>query len=534
MGTENLCNIYGMERIRSIVNILDQDITEERIYNLLKNKYGTTILGYKNLRIKIFSVLPNEYLNYLINEKFIKKNINETDLIKLKKTKWSNSSNVIKRLIQIFNLSDDYLPFTSIKKPDMEIIRPQNILFSHQKRIKDQIIKYIQQKEMKFIVNMPTGAGKTRTAMEGLVDFWRTLSNKKKFIVWFAKSDELCEQAFNTLSEIWKIRGESDLKIFRLWGSYNPKIHDNESGFVICSFTKIYSLMGTRHNDIFHQIVNIRRNCKLIIVDEAHQSIADTYSKAIKFVSNLDKAYLIGLTATPGRSWNVSENQKLADYYNNKIIEITDDRDLPIKDPVMFLQKNNFLSYVKTDPIKTNITFELTNDEKKYLHEKLELPESFLKKIAENEERNLAILLHLKKYYSKNKSIIVFALSLDHAGLLNDLSNIVGMKSASIDKDTEMTNRRKFIKQFKNKEINILFNYGVLTTGFDAPNTNVIFIARHTNSPVLYNQMIGRGIRGTRVGGNKECIIVDVEDNIIGMPNERSSFTMFRDNFNIN
>ena len=113
MGTENLCNIYGMERIRSIVNILDQNITEEEIYNLLEKKYGTTILGYKNLRIKIFNVLPNEYLNYLINNEFIKKNINESDLIKLKKTKWSNSSNVIKRLIQIFNFYHRSLKYSA-------------------------------------------------------------------------------------------------------------------------------------------------------------------------------------------------------------------------------------------------------------------------------------------------------------------------------------------------------------------------------------------------------------------------------------
>mgnify|MGYP004139801961 CR=1 FL=1 len=40
--------------------------------------------------------------------------------------------------------------------------------------------------------------------------------------------------------------------------------------------------------------------------------------------------------------------------------------------------------------------------------------------------------------------------------------------------------------------------------------------------------MIGRGIRGPKVGGNKECILVDIQDNINGMPNERSTFTMFR------
>ena len=45
-----------------------------------------------------------------------------------------------------------------------------------------------------MIINMPTGAGKTRTSIEGLVDYWRSLSNKKSFVVWMAHSEELCEQ----------------------------------------------------------------------------------------------------------------------------------------------------------------------------------------------------------------------------------------------------------------------------------------------------------------------------------------------------
>ena len=67
-----------------------------------------------------------------------------------------------------------------------------------------------------------------------------------------------------------------------------------------------------------------------------------------------------------------------------------------------------------------------------------------------------------------------------------------------------------------------------MTTGFDAPNTDVVVIARPTSSPVLYNQMIGRGIRGPNVGGNKVCVLVDVIDNIIGMPNESYTFSMYR------
>ena len=57
-----------------------------------------------------------------------------------------------------------------------------------------------------------------------------------------------------------------------------------------------------------------------------------------------------------------------------------------------------------------------------------------------------------------------------------------------------------------------LFNYAVLTAGFDAPRTRCAIIARPTKSLVLYSQMVGRAMRGTRSGGNKSCEIYTVVD----------------------
>ena len=51
-----------------------------------------------------------------------------------------------------------------------------------------------------------------------------------------------------------------------------------------------------------------------------------------------------------------------------------------------------------------------------------------------------------------------------------------------------------------------------MTTGFDAPRTSGVLIARSTTSLVLYSQMIGRGIRGYKAGGNKECTIITIVD----------------------
>jgi len=58
----------------------------------------------------------------------------------------------------------------------------------------------------------------------------------------------------------------------------------------------------------------------------------------------------------------------------------------------------------------------------------------------------------------------------------------------------------------------VLFNYDVLTTGFDAPKTSAAIIARPTKSLVLYSQMVGRVIRGEQVEGTSEAEIWTVVD----------------------
>ena len=319
-----------------------------------------------------------------------------------------------------------------------------------------------------------------------------------------------------------------------MWGEHNPELAPNEGGFIVTSFQKIYSMMKSNKDEVFREILNIKKKSFAVVVDEAHKSIASTYQDAINYITNLDKTFLIGLTATPGRGWQDDENKKLAEYYENRLITITDDDDNELDDPVKFLQEKGYLAYVKTEEVKTDIVLELSEQEKNYLNTQFDLSDKFLYKLGENQNRNLCILAQIIKYYREDKSIIVFACSLDHASFLNEMCSQKQIKSASIDKNTTMTSRRKYIDLYKNREIKVLFNFGVLTHGFDAPNTDIVIIARPTQSPILYSQMIGRGLRGPEVGGNAECILVDIKDNILGLPNERRTFTMYRDNYSKN
>ena len=97
---------------------------------------------------------------------------------------------------------------------------------------------------------------------------------------------------------------------------------------------------------------------------------------------------------------------------------------------------------------------------------------------------------------------------------------------------TSIKYRNSHIKNFKNGKLKVLINFGVLTTGFDAPKLKTLVIARHTNSMILYSQMIGRALRGPRNGGNELNYVVDVIDNIANLGNTDFMFSYWENFWN--
>ena len=90
--------------------------------------------------------------------------------------------------------------------------------------------------------------------------------------------------------------------------------------------------------------------------------------------------------------------------------------------------------------------------------------------------------------------------------------------------DTNSYQRSVAIQRYKNQEIQVLINYGVLTAGFDAPCTNSVFITRPTSSLIQYLQMAGRAMRGPKSGGSKNCNIYTVKDDDVQFNNMYNAF----------
>jgi superfamily II DNA or RNA helicase len=107
-----------------------------------------------------------------------------------------------------------------------------------------------------------------------------------------------------------------------------------------------------------------------------------------------------------------------------------------------------------------------------------------------------------------------------------------------VTSDSTSIERNRVISRFKlsraeNPNPMVLCNFGILTTGFDAPEISCAVIARPTDSLVLYSQMIGRAIRGPKSGGNEVSEIVTViDDGLPGFGDLSEAFLNWEDVWN--
>lgn len=530
LGTATLSEMVGRRRLDVIDEILSSSITESKLVRFLELRYGTQILANKDIRAELILRLPATYQIFILQGTLGKDApLTEMNIRQLLKIKWGRKSVYAQRILAIFDLEDDYLPPVYIKHPSSEIITPEISLYPYQVRLKNRLVRSLVSGNERILLHMPTGSGKTRTSIEAISDYWRSIADRSGCIVWLAHSEELCEQAVETFKKIWTERGDEPLEIFRLWGDHENPDFKNKNGFVVASLQRLHAMRTTANNEIFKAISILKSKCKLIVIDEAHKAVAPTYKASTEFIANLEKTKIIGLTATPGRGGEEGETQELVEFFHRNKITLTDEYGEVIANPIKFLQDNRYLSKVVRREIASDVKIDLNEKERKFVATFLDIPTSVLNKLANDASRNALILGEIAALCSGGRNVIVFALSVDHAHLVTELLNLRGIEARCVDGACTSYDRHRYIDAYKVGEVKVLVNYGVLTTGFDAPNTNAVLIARPTGSLVLYSQMIGRGIRGPRMGGNDECILVDIKDNLGGFPDEKNAFIYFND-----
>lgn len=401
-----------------------------------------------------------------------------------------------------------------IEENQMEIEEVTNgeiTLHDFQERIRRKVVHNIFQGKKRFLIHMPTGSGKTRTAAEIILDFVRLSSSKALLnenikVLWVAQSSELCYQAYQTVKWILDNKCTSNIHLAHFYDKYDFNIDDLDKPMII--FCGIQKLLLHYKKDYWAQI---RNDNYLVVVDEAHRSVANQWVNALNsFVSN-SSVYLIGLTATPGLGNNSEEsNYMLSTYYHSNKIMLMDNLYKELEAPINYLVERNFLAEIERIDLESEV--QIPDGIQSFKNQEFKFATDTLKKLSINPNRNRSIINVIKENFLKGKKILVFTCGLEHNRILKSLLRINGIPSETIDQGTK--GRNKIIDDFKHGELQILLNFGVLTTGFDAPKTDVCIIARPIGSIVMYSQMVGRILRGPKNNGNKNNKLYTIKDNL--------------------
>lgn len=524
------------------------DIEKSKLIELIIDSASLNKLDVQKLSLVVDNMEFEDFVELVKYLNFT--NISKVDFIeKLRceelKTKELNKLHAY-LIDEITNNNDDMNEkISSLKSSEYRFYE----LLDYQMFIKQQILQLFSAEYLlpRVLIHMPTGTGKTKTSMHTLVDIINKETYQKSHIIWIAHTTVLLEQAIDTLGNVWYHLGYGVMPVYNLYdGKDNANKINDDFGFIFITTSTLISLFKN-NLDLLEEI---RNSTRAIVFDEAHKLLASETRKAVDFLMKSydknTKRILIGLTATPGRSIHSDEeNMELAEYFERRIISIDpkivdqfsmseiefSNQSTQDKKLIKYFQDRGILSKLRREKVfyKTNEDF---NNKLKKTKQKIidsDYNSKILDIFAYNFERNYAIIERLSLLAKQNIPTIFFSCSVEHGKFISSLLKFYDIKSSQVYGEYNSKIRELEIRKFKNGETKILINFNVLSTGFDSTNIKCVFISRPTKSIVLYSQMIGRGLRGPKMGGNEECLLIDVEDNLNMFNDENDAFNYFEE-----
>ncbi len=229
---------------------------------------------------------------------------------------------------------------------------------------------------------------------------------------------------------------------------------------------------------------------RMMIVDEAHHSTAASYKSIFShFRIFEEKKLILGFTATPLRG----DSRSLQSVYFSHSFKMT-------------LSEATQQGYIC--PVH-GIRVEIDRSLEDIDSQQGDYDISQLDKIMNCQEIN-NIVVDRCEHLGKNPSI-VFCTSVDHAQILAKMLRKKKRKAISVSYLTPKKTLSKIYEMLKNKKIDFITNAVKLSEGFDFPPIQSIILVRPTRSPVLYKQMIGRGLRNSP--DKYDCLVMEFSGN---------------------
>lgn len=370
------------------------------------------------------------------------------------------------------------IPDYYLRQSESRIVRP------YQKEAMKALDQAIELGKRRFLIELPTGTGKTDLVclyLKRLID-----AGRSERILFLVDREQLAKQALETTQDI-----------LRQYGSYwlRPGMERQEQQITVC----LLQTMIGRYQEFTSGYFDV------VIADECHRSIYGAWQTAL---THFDAVH-IGLTATP------------AAYIERNTFEFYQCRD-DEPDYAYPIHKAFEEEYLVPYRFATGITVLLAGGAN--LDDEHYDPAEFERQWT-NENTNRLMMDEFDRLAWENYQnlapgqqigpgkAIIFAITKHHAArlayYLNELHPECKGRYAEVI-TSDVPNAEDLIRKFKREDYpQVAVSVGMLDTGFDCREVLHLVMCRRVRSPILYQQMRGRGTRTAPHIGKTKFIIYD-------------------------
>ncbi|KAI8602849.1 hypothetical protein EDD21DRAFT_370703 [Dissophora ornata] len=358
----------------------------------------------------------------------------------------------------------------------------QTNLRPYQQECIDACLSNLSKGHMRQIVSLPVGSGKTVIFSHLMNMVPPPFPGANKTLI-LAHRQELLEQ-----TKTHVLRNGTGLTVSIDQGKRNADM----SADVIVASVPSLGRVGTPRLLKYNP-----REFKCIVIDEAHHAAADSYMRILKhFGADVRDTHIFvyGCSATVRRH----DGLKLGgafDYisFHKSFITMIEDKWLC----------GLRVSTIQTDFDLRDVKMQGGDFSQKDLSIKVNSP-----------IRNEIVVRSFMTYCKERKSTVVFAVDIEHLETLTELFRAHGFDARGLSSKTDDFERAQMLKDFRERKFPVIVNCGILTEGTDIPAIDSIVMARPTKSNVLFQQMLGRGMR--LYDGKEDCLVLDFVDVVKG------------------
>lgn len=313
------------------------------------------------------------------------------------------------------------------------------------------------------LVVLATGLGKTFLSA---FDFKAMGGERALFL---AHREEILEQAKDTWQSVFP---------GKVVGSYGGGTRDLDADLL---FASVQTLSRTGHLSRF-----AAKHFDYIVIDEFHHAAAATYRKVL---GHFEPRFLLGLTATPERL----DGRSLLDLCGDNLVFRRD------------------LVHGITRKLLVPFRYFGIKDEADYEHipwrsgrfDATELTAA----VATEARAAQALREYDKRATAGARRTLCFCASVAHADFMAEFFRRHGKRAAAVHSEPGSAPRTQSLRDLKDGSLEILCAVDVFNEGLDVPDINTVLMLRPTESPVIFLQQLGRGLRNA--AGKSELVVVD-------------------------